>query len=117
MPRFVRPATNFDEGLQHERTALAWERTAVSMMVVGVILARYAANVAHPTVAVVGLAQTATGAGVLMWAGWHYDDLHGSLRENESVLHPRAARLLGLGTIWFSGFSLTIALIVWLADW
>ena len=28
-----RPSTVFDAGLQHERTALAWERTAISTMV------------------------------------------------------------------------------------
>ncbi len=117
MPRFVRPATNFDEGLQHERTALAWERTSISMMVVGAILARYAADVAHPSVAVAGLVQTAIGAGVLVWAGWHYDDLHGQLRANDPVVHPFAARLLGLGTIGFSGFALVIAVIVAFFDW
>jgi uncharacterized membrane protein YidH (DUF202 family) len=117
MPRFVRPATHFDEGLQHERTALAWERTSISMMVVGIILARFAADAAHPAVAVAGLVQTVIGAGVLVWAGWHYEDLHGTLRDNDPVVHPTAARLLGLGTLAFSGFALVIAVLVATFDW
>ena len=117
MPRFVRPATNYDEGLQHERTALAWERTSISMMVVGVILARFAAESAHPVVAIGGLVQTAVGAAVLVWAGWHYEDLHGTLRDQDPVVHPTAARLLGLGTLGFSGFALLIAILVATFDW
>ena len=52
-----RPDTVFDRGLQHERTALAWERTAIAAMVAGVLLGRYASEALHPTFAVVGIAQ------------------------------------------------------------
>ena len=37
-----RPERVFDLALQHERTALAWERTAIAAMVAGVVLARSA---------------------------------------------------------------------------
>ena len=46
----ARPSRVFDSGLQHERTALAWERTAIAGMVAGVFLARYAAAARHPDV-------------------------------------------------------------------
>lgn len=44
MTRPARP-TAFDRGLQQERTALAWERTAVAMMVAGTVLAVIVASV------------------------------------------------------------------------
>ena len=70
----------FDAGLQHERTALAWERTAIASMVAGVLLGRYAAESLHPAFAAVGLAQVVFGSVVLLWAATHYEDLHGPLR-------------------------------------
>lgn len=107
-----RPEQRFDVGLQHERTALAWERTAFSMMVAGAILARYAASVSHPGWALVGLAQVAVGGALIVWAGWHYEELHGPLRAGTSVVHPGAARLVGVTTVAFTGFGLVTALVV-----
>lgn len=112
----VRPAESFDDGLQHERTALAWERTAISLMVSGIILARYAARDGHISIAFVGLLQTAFGGAVLMWTGWHYDDLHGPLREGIGVIHPSAARLVGFATITFSGVALVLAVLITVSD-
>ena len=36
-------------------------------------------------------------AALLLWAGRHYEDLHGTLRAGESPVHPRAAALVGIG--------------------
>ena len=94
-----RPTSTFDRGLQHERTALAWERTAVAMMVAGVVLGRFAATEALWPFAVLGLGQTAFGGVLLVWAGTHYDDLHGPLRQGAGVVHPGAARVVGAGTV------------------
>jgi len=80
-----RPDNVFDEGLQHERTALAWERTAVATMVAGVVLARFAAVESFWIAAVIGLAQTAFGGVLLVWSGTHYDDLHEPLRKGDDV--------------------------------
>jgi uncharacterized membrane protein YidH (DUF202 family) len=107
-----RPTQHFDAGLQHERTALAWERTAVAMMVAGTILARYAAIGAHPLLAFVGLLQLGFGGALLVWAGSHYDQLHGPLRANNPVVHPTAARLVGLTTVGFTGTALMLAIVI-----
>ncbi|MEO1060475.1 MAG: DUF202 domain-containing protein [Actinomycetota bacterium] len=111
MKRQDRPRESFDVGLQHERTALAWERTSIATMVAGVIFARYAAEAAHPGLAVIGLLQVAAGASVLVWAGWHYEELHGPLRRGTPVVHPRAARFVGLSTVAFSGLALALVIL------
>lgn len=110
-----RPQRVFDPGLQHERTALAWERTAIAAMVAGVLLARYAAETVHYTVAAIGVGQVVVGAVILLWAGRHYDDLHGPLRAGESPVHPTAARIVGLATVAFTGLALVLSLMIALA--
>lgn len=110
-----RPQRVFDPGLQHERTALAWERTAIAAMVAGVLLARYAAETVHYTVATIGVGQVVVGAVILLWAGRHYDDLHGPLRAGESPVHPTAARIVGLATVAFTGLALVLSLMIALA--
>lgn len=111
-PRPARPDTSFDRGLQHERTALAWERTAIAMMAAGIVLTRFAAINSSLLVVAAGLLQTAFGAGVLVWAGAHYDDLHGPLREGADVVHPQATRLVGIVTVGAIGVGLVLALVV-----
>jgi uncharacterized membrane protein YidH (DUF202 family) len=111
-----RPDNHFDMGLQHERTALAWERTAISTMVAGVLLARYGAQDAHFTIALVGILQVAIGGGLLVWTGFHYDDLHGPLREGSSVVHPSAARIIGITTVVFTAFALVLAVLLAFVD-
>ena len=107
-----RPSEVFDVGVQHERTAMAWERTAISMLANGVLLARYAADSAHWTIASIGFAQTVAGSGILLWAGFHYDQLHGPLREGESVVHPTSARIVGALAVLSIGAALTLAILV-----
>ena len=110
-----RPPNVFDVGLQHERTALAWERTAIASMVAGVLLARYAADSLPYGYAGFGIAQVVLGGALLVWSARHYDELHGPLRVGESPVHPDAARVIGLGTVVFTGVSLTLALVIALA--
>ncbi len=105
-----RPDESFDDGLQHERTALAWERTAISLMVAGVVFARFAALDAHWLVAVLGLVQTGFGGGVLIWSSFHYDDLHAPLRAGDPVVHPKAARIVGTVAISATVLALAVAL-------
>lgn len=111
-----RPDSHFDAGLQHERTALAWERTAISMLVAGVLLGRYAAQDAHYTIAFVGILQVAAGGALLLWASFHYDQLHGPLRSGDPVVHPVAARYVGVLTVAFTGFAFGLAALLAFVD-
>lgn len=104
----VRHTTVFDNMFQHERTALAWERTAISTIVAGALLARVAARV-HPALALVGIAHLLVGAGLLVWAGYHYEQLHGPLRRGESPVHPTSVRFVGQSTIALTGSAAVIA--------
>ena len=110
--RAPRPESSFDTGLQHERTALAWERTAIAMMVSGLVLSRFAAVNTSLLVVAAGLLQTAFGAGILVWAGSHYEDLHGPLREGVDVVHPQATRLVGLVSVAAIGVGFVLAAVV-----
>lgn len=110
-----RPSTVFDPGLQHERTALAWERTAIASMVAGLLMARYTAESLHVAFAFVGLAQVVVGAAVLLWSARHYDELHGPLRAGQSPVHPTAATVVGVGAIVFTGAGLVLSIAIALA--
>jgi uncharacterized membrane protein YidH (DUF202 family) len=105
----LRPATSFDAGLQHERTALAWERTAISTMVAGALLGRWAAQDAAPLFGVFGIVQVAFGGALLAWAGRHYEDLHGPLRSGVNPTHPRAVYVVGVATTVGIGAALALA--------
>ena len=107
-----RPDRVFDEGLQHERTALAWERTAISAMVGGVLLARYAAETLHWAFAAFGMLTVVCGGVLLVWTGRHYDDLHGPLRTGTSPVHPGAVRTIGRLAIGFTSTALTLAVVI-----
>ena len=105
----MRPDTVFDPMLQHERTALAWERTAIATMVAGTLLARRAAEV-HVSLAAVGVLQVVVGAALLIWTGLRYEQLHAPLRRGESPIHPAAVRLIGTTTVVFCGVAMVIAI-------
>jgi uncharacterized membrane protein YidH (DUF202 family) len=107
-----RPATVFDAGLQHERTSLAWERTAISMMVAGLVLSRFAATEEFWLLAAAGMTQVVFGSTLLVWSGAHYEELHGALRRGADVVHPSAARWVGLVTIAGTGTGLVAAVVV-----
>lgn len=109
------PENGVGGGLQHERTALAWERTAISMMVAGVILARYAAQSVHFTLGLVGVAQTAAGGLLLAWAGRNDEKLHSIATPPGAVPQLALTRLVGAGTVVFTGMALLLAVLISLA--
>ena len=105
-----RPDSVFDPMLQHERTALAWERTAVSAMVAGVLFAREAADI-DLRWAVVGVMQVVVGAALLIWTGVRYEELHGPLRRGETPARPTTTRLVGVATIVFTGLAVVMGVV------
>jgi len=102
----------FDGGLQHERTSLAWERTAISMMVAGIVLSRFAATEAFWLLAGAGMVQVVFAAALLVWSGTHYEELHGTLRDEGDILFPNGVRLVGMVTIAGSAAALIAASLV-----
>ena len=98
-----RPTESFDDALPHERTALAWERTAIALMVAGILLARFTAQDGHIALSAIGLGLTVFGGAVLVWAGAHYEALHGPLRVGDPIVHPTATRTVGIVTVIASG--------------
>ncbi len=107
----TRPDAVFDAGLQHERTSLAWERTAFSMMAAGLVLSRFAAIEGFGALAIGGMLQVVLGAALLVWSGAHYEELHGALRVGGDVVHPRAVRWVGIGTIVATGSALAAGIL------
>lgn len=116
MSEQARPTTVFDPGVQHERTALAWERTAVAMMVAGAILGRYASSHGHLVLGALGVMWVVLGGVVLLWAARHYEDLHGPLRAGETPAHPTVTRVVGISTVAFTGVALILAVFLTLVD-
>jgi uncharacterized membrane protein YidH (DUF202 family) len=112
----ARPTTVFDPGVQHERTALSWERTAVAMMVAGAILGRYASSHGHFALGTLGVMWVVVGGVVLLWAARHYEDLHGPLRAGETPANPTVTRRVGISTVAFSGVALILAVLLTLVD-
>jgi uncharacterized membrane protein YidH (DUF202 family) len=101
-----------DPGVQQERTALAWERTAIATMVAGIILARVASDSGLWLVATLGLVHVAIGGFTLIWASRRYDDLHAPIVNDTEVVHPTAARVVGLTTISLTVVAISLAVLI-----
>lgn len=106
LPHLPHRARRRSGGLQQERTALAWERTAFSLMGVGLVLARFAAFHDQGVLAATALVVVALGAGLLVWAGSHYEDRLDLVHHGRDVLHPGAARYAGILTVVACGLCL-----------
>ncbi len=108
-PRKNEPWRVVDAGLQAERTTLAGERTAVAVIVVGLLLTRYASEDGAWVAMMAGLSQTLIGAIFLVWSGHHYVGLHGPITRGTDVVHPTATRALGLASVVFAGVAMMFA--------
>lgn len=108
--RIAPPDRVFDPGLQQERTALAWDRTALAMIASGLI---YARAVGPPYVrlaqAPVVIALVIGGA-MLVLGARRYADLHATLRADRPVERVRYVRAVWLGTT-VVGLASTVAVV------
>ncbi len=111
-PPSPRPADSIGGGLQHERTALAWERTAIAMMVTGVLIARYTADALHPAVGLFGIAETVGGGLLLYWAGVHDRELHDPTEPASAVPKVWLTQIVGLATVLFCGVATLLAAVI-----
>ena len=91
-----RPDHVFDPSLQHERTALAWERSAVALMFAGGLVFNYARETKVVWAEVLGLIVLAGGAAILLWAGKRYESLHSALRAGSNITHPAMLKTVAL---------------------
>lgn len=110
--RSERPERFFDDGLQQERTALAWERTCLSVMAAGVLIARYATVALHPLVGLGGVAVVAVGGLLLFRSARRYEWLHRQLRDGNSPVQRRTLLLCAAA----AAVAATLALAVVLLD-
>ena len=97
-------------GLQHERTALAWERTSIATMVAGITLTRALANQGHPVLGILGLIWVAGGGALLWWSAANHALLHDPSLPPSAVPQVGLSRLVGLSTLAFSAFALVASI-------
>lgn len=106
-----RPQDSIGGGLQHERTALAWERTAIATMVIGVALARFASSEGPPALGSVGIATTVAGGMLLLWASRNHALLHDPARPASAVPQVELARLVGVAAVAVTGGAFVLAVV------
>lgn len=100
-----RPMNCIGGGLQHERTA-------ISMMVAGVVLARFGAQDVHVSIGLFGIAETVAGALLLLWAGHHDDELHSPATPPDAVPQVALTLLIGGLSVVFSAMALAVAVVL-----
>jgi uncharacterized membrane protein YidH (DUF202 family) len=106
-----RPTRSYAVELQHERTALAWERAAFSLMGIGIVLARFAAFHDQVVLVVAGLALVVIGTGLIAWAQITYEVRGRTLRRGDDVAHPGATRLVGVTATLACGLCVAAGLL------
>jgi uncharacterized membrane protein YidH (DUF202 family) len=101
----------FDGGLQHERTALAWDRTGLSLLVVGALLLRSGGPPYGDVVHLPGYVGLSAGA-ILLWAGGRrYRRREVRLREGLSMVQPRLVVLAAVAALTMGVASLFVILL------
>lgn len=97
----------FDPGLQPERTALAWRRTALSTAAAATVLARVAQAQGDHVALATSLVAGAVAAVCWLLAGRRYERVTASLGEHGDLRHaalgPAAATLCAASLLLFAG--------------
>lgn len=102
----------YDPGLQVERTALAWTRTALALALAGAVVARLTVERLGSIAVVLGLVAVASAVVMAMLAGARYRRATASLHES-GLLHSDG-RAFALATLSVIAASAAAALfVVW----
>lgn len=105
------PDSVLDIGLQHERTALAWDRTALALMVVGALVIRSVRELGWLW-GLPGYLTVAIG-GVVLWLGSrHGRRQQADLRAGASPVRPRLVLLVGVVAVGISLVALVLVLVL-----
>ncbi|HEX6249716.1 MAG TPA: DUF202 domain-containing protein [Nocardioidaceae bacterium] len=99
-----------DVGLAAERTAMAWQRTALALAVFAAVLVRLADR--DLVVAVPGLAGMALGLALLVLGQRRYSRIVDQVQADRSSQAPRLVAVLTLGTAVLSAASLVFVVMV-----
>ena len=92
----------YDEGMQQERTALAWDRTGLAMIVGGALFLRAGDPPYHELRHLPGIAMIALGALLLVLSFQHYESRDARLRRGGTATHPGIVRIVGVATVLFT---------------
>ena len=88
--------TELDPGLQAERTAMAWQRTALGLGAVSALLVRQAGG--DPLAAAPGAVGLLAAVALLVVVETRYLRTHRHVAEGTEAMGPRLVRALGWGT-------------------
>ena len=104
------PDRVFDRGLQHERTALAWDRTGLSLLVVGALLLRSGGPPYGDLVHAPGYFGLSVGA-ILLWAGGRrYRRREATLRQGASPVRPGLVVLATVAALMMAVAAIAVIL-------
>ena len=100
------PDGQFEDGLQRERTALAWNRTALALLVVGSFLTRFIGPPYFDLAHAPGYTALIAG-GVVLWLSTH-DERWRTKADTRGQLRPVRAWGIGIVTLLLNVASLVI---------
>jgi uncharacterized membrane protein YidH (DUF202 family) len=99
-----------DVGLQHERTALAWDRTGLSLLVVGALTLRSGGPPFDDLLHAPGYLALVVGASLLWAGGRRYRRREADLRRGASPVQPHLVLLTGISAVAVSIAALLLIL-------
>ena len=99
-----------DSGVAAERTAMAWQRTALGLGGVSALLVHLAER--NPVAAVPGAAGLLVALGLLLLSERRYERTLGAVEAGESPMGRGAIRLLAAGTLGMSISALVLLLVI-----
>ncbi|SDT64029.1 DUF202 domain-containing protein [Jiangella sp. DSM 45060] len=100
----------YDHGAQNERTALAWTRTALALLVGVVLATRLAAEPLGPAAVVFGLVVAPVAVAVLLLARRRYRRSHEALHADRALPDGKLPALVALVTLLLAVLEIAYAL-------